>query len=316
MNLQQLRYITEVERAGSISKAAKNLFMGQPNLSRAIRELEEETGVTIFRRTSYGVELTDAGSRFLTYAHAIISQMDELESLYRRPKNGKEKLTTPYRFSISVSPTACAFHAFCDLLSALPKEGNVPVDVRFRETSALSAIHDVASGEAQIALIRCAANHQSYYADTISSLHMVWEPVWTFHACLFLHDSHPLSQYQEIHYHMLDGFTEVRYGDLPTALSFSEINREARMRQEKRCVRVYERGGGLSLLQLIPGAYMWEAPVPPSILKPYCLVRKECRMGEEMKDMLVYRQDHHMTKEEEQFLNAFQKYTVSPSAKK
>ena len=66
LNLQQLRYVAEVERVGSISRAAKNLYMGQPNLSKAIKELESEIRVTIFKRTARGVEPTPMGEQFLT----------------------------------------------------------------------------------------------------------------------------------------------------------------------------------------------------------------------------------------------------------
>ena len=49
MNLLHLKYAVEIEKTGSITKAANNLFMGQPNLSKAIKELETEIGITIFK---------------------------------------------------------------------------------------------------------------------------------------------------------------------------------------------------------------------------------------------------------------------------
>ena len=82
MNLTYLKYVVEVARVRSITKAAQNLYMGQPNLSKAIRELERELGITIFRRTSKGVIPTPQGEEFLGYAQGILSQLDELESLY------------------------------------------------------------------------------------------------------------------------------------------------------------------------------------------------------------------------------------------
>ena len=78
MNILHLRYAIEVERTRSISKAAENLFMGQPNLSKAIRELEENLGVTIFKRTSKGIVPTQKGEEFLVYAKRILVQIDEL----------------------------------------------------------------------------------------------------------------------------------------------------------------------------------------------------------------------------------------------
>ena len=72
MNLMHLKYAVEVEKTRSISKAAENLFMSQPNLSRAIKELEETLGITIFKRTSKGMSLTPQGEEFMQYARKII----------------------------------------------------------------------------------------------------------------------------------------------------------------------------------------------------------------------------------------------------
>ena len=72
MNTLHLKYAVEVERAGSITQAADNLFMAQPNLSKAIRELEEGLGITIFERTPRGVVPTPKGVEFLTRAKEIL----------------------------------------------------------------------------------------------------------------------------------------------------------------------------------------------------------------------------------------------------
>ena len=80
MNLQQLRYAVEVEKTSSITQAAKNLYMGQPNLSKSIKELEQDLGITIFTRNAKGVEPTSMGLQFLRYAHEILDKVDELSS--------------------------------------------------------------------------------------------------------------------------------------------------------------------------------------------------------------------------------------------
>ena len=75
MNLQHLKYMTEVERTGSVTKAAANLFMGQPNLSKAIKEVETEIGITVFRRSAKGVYPTPEGAEFLVRAAAVLAEM-------------------------------------------------------------------------------------------------------------------------------------------------------------------------------------------------------------------------------------------------
>ena len=74
MNLLHLKYAVEVAKTSSITKAADNLYMGQPNLSRAIRELEDSLGIQIFKRTPKGIYPTPKGEEFLGYARQVIEQ--------------------------------------------------------------------------------------------------------------------------------------------------------------------------------------------------------------------------------------------------
>ena len=83
MNLLYLKYAVEVAACGSINKAAEKLYIGQPNLSRAIKELESSLGVTIFGRSSKGMEITPDGEIFLGYAKSILKQVDAVEGLFK-----------------------------------------------------------------------------------------------------------------------------------------------------------------------------------------------------------------------------------------
>ena len=96
MNLLHLKYAVEIANTKSISRAAENLYMGQPNLSRAIKELEENLHVTIFNRTSKGITVTPEGEEFLQYARRIINQVDEVEAIYQK------KMTPKQHFSVCV----------------------------------------------------------------------------------------------------------------------------------------------------------------------------------------------------------------------
>ncbi len=86
MNLLHLKYAIEIEKTQSINKAAENLYMGQPNLSRAIKELERSMGVKIFQRTSKGMIPTPEGIEFLGYAKKILAQVDQVENLFSKNK--------------------------------------------------------------------------------------------------------------------------------------------------------------------------------------------------------------------------------------
>ena len=91
MTLQQIRYVTMIAQAGSMNEAAKKLFISQPSLSGAIKELEKEVGIIIFSRTSKGVVLTAEGEEFLGYARQILNQVELLEEKYLEGNNVKKK---------------------------------------------------------------------------------------------------------------------------------------------------------------------------------------------------------------------------------
>ena len=96
MNTQHLQYVVEIERMRSISQAAENLFIGQPNLSRILHDMEDTLGFKIFERTSRGVRPTERGTIFLQHAKSILREMDSIEALGpRRPVANRLRICIP-----------------------------------------------------------------------------------------------------------------------------------------------------------------------------------------------------------------------------
>ena len=113
MNILHMKYAVEVAKAGTLSKASETLLIAQPNISRSIKELEADLGITIFERTSKGMIMTPEGETFINYAKGILSQIDEVERLYKEASPHKQK------FSISV-PRACYISdAFADFSKSI-----------------------------------------------------------------------------------------------------------------------------------------------------------------------------------------------------
>lgn len=301
MNLQHLRYALEVEKTGSISRAAQNLYMGQPNLSKALKELENEIGITIFNRTAKGVETTETGEQFLAYAGTILSQIDELESLYK-PNQRNE-----FQFRISVPRATYISAAFADFLNQLPR--GRPLNVHFKETSSMGAINDVATGEAQFGIVRYPSAYEPYFLNHLKSLSMTWELLWEFRMCLVMSEDHPLADAREIPYHLLDGYTEIAHGDdqIPS-LNPAQFGQHEKMKGSKRKICIYERGSQYNLLTRLKGSYMWVSPIPFSILKENRLVMKECSsLMTPTRDIIVRRKNHLSTEEERAFLDMVRK---------
>ncbi len=112
MKLQQLRYIVEVASCGSVTEAARRLFVSQPSVTAAVRDLEREMGITVFDRTSKGMVTTTEGQTFLGYARQVLEQADLLEERYKRD-------TEPVpRFAVSCQHYSFAVNAFVDVIRA------------------------------------------------------------------------------------------------------------------------------------------------------------------------------------------------------
>ena len=110
MTLNQLRYVVMVAQTGSITQAAKRLFISQPSLTNAIKELESEMHITIFRRTNKGVIVSREGETFLSYARQVLDQADLLEERYMNDKH-----QSPH-FSVSCQHYSFAVNAFVDVI--------------------------------------------------------------------------------------------------------------------------------------------------------------------------------------------------------
>ena len=106
MTLQQLKYMITAAEAGSITEAAKELFISQPSLSGAIKEVEKEAGISIFTRCRAGIALTKEGMEFLGYARQVVQQMELLESKYISNQPAKQ------RFCISTQHYTFTANAF------------------------------------------------------------------------------------------------------------------------------------------------------------------------------------------------------------
>lgn len=281
MNTTALRYVVEVNRVRSITKAAQNLYMGQPNLSRAIKDLESELGITIFKRTAKGVTPTPRGEEFLAYAQSITAQLDELESLYR-PRS-----TEALELNVAVPRASYVTAAFADFLNG--RAGREHISVHFRETDAISTLNLVSSGEMDFGMIRYQLRHEGYFQQLIAENGLEAETLREFNLAVIFAEDHPLASLEEIPYHKLAGYPEIVHGDYQApSLSFHQIRKGAELEASMKRIYIYDRGSQYDLLQRVKGAYMWVSPVPEEILRQRGMVLRPCRLsGIPNRDVLV-----------------------------
>ena len=281
MNIQYLKYVVEVDKTGSINKAAKNLYMGQPNLSAAIKELEKELGISIFYRSKKGVFATKEGEKFLFHAKKIISQVNELKSLYK-PNTSN----LPIHFSIAACRATYITIAISNFINNLKNKKGMTVN--FNETNSLNVINEVANGNAEIGIIRYQNIHENYFASLLKSKNLIFEPLWESKLFLTFSENHSLIFEKEIKSEMLKKYIEIVQGDMKVPVDKSS-NLSNSYQPSPQSISVYDRGSHVNLLVNVKEAFMWVPILPENILKRNKLVQRECAdLKIITKDILIY----------------------------
>jgi len=184
MTLQQLKYIIKIVECGSITEAARQLYITQPSLSTAIKELEEELGIEIFYRTNKGVSLTTDGSEFLSYARQIIEQTELLEQRYMGKKPSKKLC------SISTQHYAFAVNAFVELLMDLDVD---EYEFTLRETRTYEIIEDVKNLRSEIGIIYLSDFNEKVITKLLKENHLVFNLLFEAEPHVFISSKHPLA---------------------------------------------------------------------------------------------------------------------------
>ncbi len=183
MTLQQLKYVVAVAAKGTISEAAKDLFLAQPSLTAAIRELEAELGITIFNRTNKGVVLTADGEEFLGYARQVIEQVHLIDEKYTGKAAGK------HLFCVSAQHYSFVVEAFVDLLR---EYGGEEYDFRIRETQTYEIIEDVARLRSEIGVLYLNPFNETVLRKELHDHDLTFHSLFRTRPHVFVSTSNPL----------------------------------------------------------------------------------------------------------------------------
>lgn len=299
MNIQYLKYVVEVDKMGSINKAAKNLYMGQPNLSAAIKELEKDLGISIFYRSKKGVFLTKEGEKFLVYAKKIISDINQLESLYTANTD------STIRFSIAACRATYITMAVSNFINDLKNKKEMTVN--FNETNSLNVIHEVANGNAEIGIIRCQNIHENFFVSLLKSKNLIFEPLWEFKMLLTFSENHPLALKKKIKAEMLKKYIEIIQGDIKIPVEKNNKTIDS-YQTSPQSISVYDRGSHINLLVNVNEAFMWVPILPENILKRNRLTQRECTDLQIItKDILVYSAERKQSNYIKNFISSLKK---------
>lgn len=295
MNILHMKYAVEVAKVGSLNKAAETLLIAAPNVSRSIKELEADIGISIFERTTKGMELTPEGEEFINYAKGILNQIDEVENFYKKGSAKKQK------FSISV-PRACYIsEAFSQFSKSLSKEA---AEIFYKETNSQRTIRNMLEHDYKLGIIRYAENYDKYFKAMLEEKGFCYEIVTEFTYSLIMSADNPLSQKETITFDDLADYIEIAHADpYVPSMPLSKVVKEELPDNIDRRIFIFERASQFDLLSNNPETFMWVSPAPESLLKRYNLVQKKCVDNKKIyKDVLIYKNGYKLSKLDRQFI--------------
>lgn len=211
MNLQQCRYVEKIAEMGSFSKAAKELYVTQPNLSSSIKDLERKLGVSLFIRSNTGVKLTEEGIDFLKYAKRIIGEVTLLEHRYQN-KLKKSFTVASHHYDFLSLPLAKISEEFHDDYQ----------EFQLIETTTKKIIENVANFEADLGIIFLNEENHHILERALDQGDLEFHPLGEFPTKIFLRKEHPLAQYETLNEADLVGYKQVRFRQETSGLTFDE----------------------------------------------------------------------------------------------
>lgn len=289
MNLKHIQYIVEIERARSISQAAENLYIGQPNLSRILKEVESDVGFPIFLRTIHGIRPTERGAAFLQHAHNILREMESIQMI--SPNQVVED-----RLRVCIPQLGHSFRIVADYLKEKCVDQNINVVIR--ECHANEALELLSGDHAELGIIRFREGYEAYFQELAATAKLSFRLLTGYEDVVLMHKKHPLASAEKVKLDDLNQYVLIAHNDnyfMPKTAD------------EKANSTIYtvDRQAQLTLLNQIQGSYMWTSPLDESTLEEYGLVQIRCAdYAKRYCEALVYHQQRTMNKLESEFIDA------------
>ena len=189
MTLAQLRYAITVAGASSMNEAAGKLFISQPSLSAAIKELEAEVGVELFKRTNRGISVTPEGEEFIGYARQVVEQYNLIESKYILKENTKKK------FGVSMQHYTFAVKAFVEMVKQF---GMDEYEFEIHETKTYDVIEDVKNCKSEIGVLYINDFNKKVLTKLFHQSGVEFHELLKCHIYVYLWKGHPLASKKEI----------------------------------------------------------------------------------------------------------------------
>ncbi len=238
MTLQQLNYIVTISQCGSLNKASEQLYVSQPSLTGAVKEVEKELGVTIFHRTGRGVSLTPDGEELIIYARQVLLQYEALQNRFTTQGGRKKK------FGVSTQHYSFAVQAFVAMVKAYDTAN---YEFAIRETKTQEVISDVATLKSEVGVLYMSDFNRSALSKLFHANDVLFTPLCRCKAYVYLWRGHPLAKQESITFAQLADYPCLSF-EQGSSGSFYFAEEILTTKEYPRTIHTTDRATNLNLL--------------------------------------------------------------------
>lgn len=297
MTIQQLKYIITVAETGSITEAAKKLYISQPSLSNVIKDIEKETKLTVFHRSRQGIALTKEGLEFLGYARSVVQQMELLEN--RFVSNEPAKL----RFGVSTQHYTFTSNAFVEMVERFGQER---YEFILNETQTIQIMEDVKNRFSDLGILFISNGNKAIIRKELEDRRLQFFELFTAKPHVFLSADHPLAERKSVTLSQLRDYPRLNFiqGSYESSYFSEELFSDV---ESDRIIRVSDRGAIVNLM-IGMNAYTISSGIFPRYLQGDAIVSVPLSEKEEMHIGYIINEHQELSPLAEDYIHALRQY--------
>lgn len=297
MTIQQLKYIITVAETGSITEAAKKLYISQPSLSNAIKDIEKETKLTVFHRSRQGIALTKEGLEFLGYARSVVQQMELIEN--RFVSNEPAKL----RFGVSTQHYTFTSNAFVEMVERFGQER---YEFILNETQTIQIMEDVKNRFSDLGILFISNGNKAIIRKELEDRRLQFFELFTAKPHVFLSADHPLAERKSVTLSQLRDYPRLNFiqGSYESSYFSEELFSDV---ESDRIIRVSDRGAIVNLM-IGMNAYTISSGIFPRYLQGDAIVSVPLSEKEEMHIGYIINEHQELSPLAEDYIHALRQY--------
>ena len=297
MTIQQLKYIITVAETGSITEAAKKLYISQPSLSNAIKDIEKETKLTVFHRSRQGIALTKEGLEFLGYARSVVQQMELLENRFVSSEPAK------LRFGVSTQHYTFTSNAFVEMVERFGQER---YEFILNETQTIQIMEDVKNRFSDLGILFISNGNKAIIRKELEDRRLQFFELFTAKPHVFLSADHPLAERKSVTLSQLRDYPRLNFiqGSYESSYFSEELFSDV---ESDRIIRVSDRGAIVNLM-IGMNAYTISSGIFPRYLQGDAIVSVPLSEKEEMHIGYIINEHQELSPLAEDYIHALRQY--------